>query len=66
MSNENKLTEENRRAIDAAADYFVAHVDPEKDERTSRKTAFLSGFMSALRSVGVDIEAEDAPPKGEK
>jgi hypothetical protein len=34
MSNEKKLTEENRRAIDAAADYFVAHVDPEKDERT--------------------------------
>jgi len=66
MSNENKLTEEDRRAIEAEADYFAAHVEIAGDKRTSIKIAFAAGFMSALSSVGVDIEAEGEPPKGEE
>ncbi len=60
-----KLTTEQMKEIEKAAEYFVAHVDPEKDERTSRKVAFQSGFVSALRSVGFDIGAV-GEPKEEK
>ena len=66
MSNEKKLTEEDRKAIDAEADYFAAHVEIAGDKRTSIKIAFAAGFLSALSSVGVDIEAVDEPPKEEE
>lgn len=56
-----KLTTEQMKEIEKAAEYFVAHVDPEKDERTSRKVAFQSGFVSALRYVGIDISAVGEP-----
>jgi hypothetical protein len=68
-----KLTKEQQqqewmKQLAVAAEYFVAHVDPEKDERTSRTVAFQSGFVSALRSVGLDINAveEPEPSKEEK
>ena len=59
------LDKEYMQQIATAAEYFVTHVDPEKDERTSRIVAFQSGFVSALRSLGIDINAV-GEPKEEK
>lgn len=56
-----KLTKEQMQEISKAAEYFVSHCDPEKDERTSRIVAFQSGFVSALKSVGFDISAVGEP-----
>lgn len=56
-----KLDKEYMQQIAIAAEYFVSHVDPEKDERTSRVVAYQSGFVSALSSLGIDINAVGEP-----
>jgi hypothetical protein len=43
------------RSVSLAADEFLKAVKPESDIEATRRVAFLAGFFTCLKNLGIDI-----------